>query len=51
MCDDGKYPKDKPIIWINMRQEPIIYVNGNPVRNGGKMLQRNDVIDISSYEN
>ncbi len=26
-----KYPKDKPIIWINMRQEPIIYVNGNPV--------------------
>ena len=26
-----KYPKDGPIIWLNMRQEPIIYVNGNPV--------------------
>ena len=26
-----KYPKDGPIIWINMRQEPIVYVNGNPV--------------------
>jgi protein-tyrosine phosphatase len=26
-----KYPKTGPIIWINMRQEPIVYVNGNPV--------------------
>jgi len=26
-----KYPKDGPIVWINMRQEPIVYVNGNPV--------------------
>ena len=26
-----KYPADGPIIWINMRQEPIVYVNGNPV--------------------
>merc|ERR1712115_646527 len=25
------YPKDGPIIWMNMRQEPIVYVNGNPV--------------------
>merc|ERR1711981_690215 len=25
------YPKDGPIIWVNMRQEPIIYVNGNPM--------------------
>jgi len=25
------YPKDGPIVWINMRQEPIIYVNGNPI--------------------
>ncbi len=30
VCGD-KYPKDKPIVWINMRQEPIIYVNGVPV--------------------
>merc|ERR1712001_74934 len=25
------YPKDGKIVWINMRQEPIVYVNGNPV--------------------
>merc|ERR1712062_788508 len=25
------YPKDKKIIWINMRQEPTVYVNGEPV--------------------
>jgi len=25
------YPKDGKIIWINMRQEPIVYVNGNPL--------------------
>merc|ERR1711936_1119221 len=25
------YPKDGPIIWFNLRQEPIVYVNGNPV--------------------
>lgn len=31
VCEIGKYPKDKPIIWINMRQEPIVYVNGVPV--------------------
>ena len=30
VCGD-KYPKDGPIIWINMRQEPIIYINGDPV--------------------
>merc|ERR1711892_15845 len=26
-----KWPKDGPIIWLNMRQEAIVYVNGNPV--------------------
>merc|ERR1712137_437970 len=25
------YPKDGPIIWFNMRQEPDVYVNGQPV--------------------
>merc|ERR1711881_319361 len=25
------YPKDGKIIWINMRQEPIVYVNGQPI--------------------
>merc|ERR1712214_45319 len=29
-CGD-KWPKDGPLIWLNMRQEPILYVNGNPV--------------------
>jgi len=24
------YPKDGPIIWINMRQESVVYVNGDP---------------------
>jgi len=26
-----KWPKDGPIIWLNMRQEAIAYVGGNPV--------------------
>merc|ERR1712117_542869 len=25
------YPKDGPIIWFNLRQEPTVYVNGNPI--------------------
>jgi len=25
------YPKDGKIIWLNMRQEPIVYVDGNPM--------------------
>merc|ERR1712214_112340 len=25
------YPKDGPIIWFNLRQEPTVYVNGTPV--------------------
>merc|ERR1712156_987394 len=29
-CGD-KWPKDGPIIWLNMRQEPILYVDGNPM--------------------
>merc|ERR1711899_93464 len=30
VCGD-KYPKDGKIIWINMRQEPNVYVNGDPI--------------------
>merc|ERR1712029_230662 len=30
VCGD-KYPKDGPIIWFNLRQEPVVYVNGDPV--------------------
>ena len=30
VCADG-YPKDGKIIWINTRQEPCCYVNGEPV--------------------
>jgi len=25
-----KWPKDGKIIWLNMRQEPIVYINGSP---------------------
>merc|ERR1712002_476827 len=25
------YPKDGPIIWLNLRQEPGVYVNGQPI--------------------
>merc|ERR1712048_801660 len=25
------YPKDGPIIWLNLRQEPDVYVNGTPI--------------------
>merc|ERR1712033_74004 len=25
------YPKDGPIIWLNLRQEPDVYINGEPV--------------------
>jgi len=24
------YPKTNKIIWLNMRQEPVVYINGNP---------------------
>merc|ERR1712142_852416 len=26
-----KYPKDGKIIWFNLRQEPDVYVNGEPI--------------------
>merc|ERR1712179_619742 len=25
------YPKDGPIIWLNLRQEPTVYINGEPI--------------------
>merc|ERR1712080_135935 len=25
------YPKDGKIIWLNLRQEPVVYVNGEPI--------------------
>ena len=30
VCGDI-YPKDGKIIWLNLRQEPDVYVNGDPV--------------------
>ena len=30
MCGDI-YPKDGKIIWLNMRQEPTVYANGDPI--------------------
>merc|ERR1711934_206210 len=29
-CGD-LYPKTNKIIWLNLRQEPVVYVNGNPI--------------------
>merc|ERR1712025_860877 len=56
------YPKDGPIIWFNLRQEPTVYVNGSPVcarppnkigecagrksTNGGKLK----VVDVNKKE-
>jgi len=30
VCGDT-YPKDGPIIWFNLRQEPVVYVNGESI--------------------
>jgi hypothetical protein len=30
VCGDT-YPKDGKIIWFNLRQEPVVYVNGDPI--------------------
>ena len=27
----SSYPRDGKITWLNMRQEPVLYVNGNPM--------------------
>merc|ERR1711887_450570 len=27
----GTYPKEGKILWLNLRQEPVVYVNGNPI--------------------
>merc|ERR1711953_1052841 len=27
----ASYPKDGKIVWVNMRQEPVVYVNGEPL--------------------
>ena len=24
------YPRTEPILWLNMRQEPSLYINGEP---------------------
>merc|ERR1712033_93362 len=51
-----KYPKDGPIVWINMRQEPIVYVNADEeeflrvlesrAKDGGKIK----VVDVNKKE-
>jgi len=48
-CGD-KWPKDGPIIWLNMRQEPIVYVNGNPVcaRPPNKIGEYAELGDVTS---
>ena len=46
------YPKDGPIIWFNLRQEPTVYVNGNPVcaRPPNKIGEYAEVSDITLYQ-
>jgi len=48
-CGD-KWPKDGPIIWLNMRQEAIVYVNGNPVcaRPPNKIGEYAELGDVTS---
>ena len=45
------YPKDRPIIWFNLRQEPTVYVNGNPVcaRPPNKIGEYAEVTDQTLY--
>ena len=45
------YPKDGPIIWFNLRQEPTVYVNGNPVcaRPPNKIGEYAEVSDLTLY--
>jgi len=26
----AKYPDEKAIFWVNLRQEPVVYINGAP---------------------
>jgi len=48
-CGD-KWPKDGPIVWLNMRQEPIVYVEGNPVcaRPPNKIGEYAELGDVTS---
>ena len=51
-CGD-KWPKDGPILWINMRQEPIVYVNGSPLcaRPPNKIGEYAELGDVTGKEN
>merc|ERR1712115_712142 len=44
------YPKDSKIIWINMRQEPSVYVNGEPLcaRPANKIGEYAELGDITA---
>ena len=43
------YPKEGPIILINMRQEPSVYVNGQPVVVRSR-VQDGDQVSIGGTE-
>ena len=47
----ASYPKDGKIIWFNLRQEPTVYVNGNPVcaRPPNKIGEYAEVTDQTLY--
>merc|ERR1712115_459675 len=49
VCGDI-YPKDGKIIWINMRQEPSVYVNGEPLcaRPANKIGEYAELGDITA---
>ena len=50
-CGD-KWPKDGPILWINMRQEPSVYVNGSPLcaRPPNKIGEYAELGDVTGKE-
>ena len=51
VCGDT-YPKDGEIIWMNMRQEPNLYINGEPVcaRAAGKIGEYTELGEVKQDE-
>jgi hypothetical protein len=50
VLEGSHWPKDGRIVWLNMRQEPIIYLNGNPVcgRPPNKIGEYAELGDVTS---
>ena len=43
------YPKTEPILWLNMRQEPSLYINGEPVCARPPNKVRGDLFSFQIY--